>query len=474
MAQVTIPLPFADATFQSSSTILWRDLTNGLGEVTDLRVGGTTSHLTNIGIVSSSSSTPLHVADSLPDTIDTNGQELVANWETDPSAITYQNDHIATDLVLPGPNNLDNDTQDSGEQYSWRPSSAKRAEAGTWITAWRALTDSQKDVTRVILDDGVLPDAVAPTAGIVGAVDSDERAEYRATASVSDGTYDTLAYGWSDGGAGGSVGSSGSLLVYTPPDVSSDTQVTLSVLLTASGTGTNAADGTSAQVTATKTITVRPETANEQVFTLPASTHTESSLSHTWEFADGERPALIDILKASDSDTRFLAGIVIGNNNFIELLIASSQTEAASGTGDDLASIFETNGAFTLVADGRTLTVEMGGDLTEPYRFQPSNTSDVSSFRTGVGSGDGVAGVLTLDSGIRPDAVAPTVTISGDTDVDEDDTLALSAAVSGGTYDDISYAWAVDSGGGTITWLRCERHLQPARRVRRYRGHGLL
>ena len=150
-------------------------------------------------------------------------------------------------------------------------------------------------------------------------------------------------------------------------------------------------------------------------------------------------------------DTRFLAGIVIGNNNFIELLIASSQTEAASGTGDDLASIFETNGAFTLVADGRTLTVEMGGDLTEPYRFQPSNTSDVSSFRTGVGSGDGVAGVLTLDSGIRPDAVAPTVTISGDTDVDEDDTLALSAAVSGGTYDDISYAWAVDSGGGTIT-----------------------
>ena len=298
-----------------------------------------------------------------------------------------------------------------------------------------------------------LPDAVAPTATITSPAEIDERVTLGqfATATVSGGTYDTLSYGWSDGGAGGQVGASGANVFYAPPDVSTIASVTLSCQITASGTGTNAADGTSATVTATRTLSVRPETANEQIFTLPGSTHTESSLTHRWEFADGERPPIINILKANDSDNRFLAGIVIGNNNFIELLFAANQTEDAA-TRNDLADIFETDGAFTLVADGRTLTLSLdSADLTEPYRWQPSNTTPVSNFRTGVGSGDGVEGVLTLDSGIRPDAVAPTVTIAAVTEVDEDDTLALSASVSGGTYDSISYAWAVDSGGGSIS-----------------------
>ena len=325
-------------------------------------------------------------------------------------------------------------------------------EAGTGTITIRA-TNSEGMDDWTVAYAFVLPDAAAPTAVITSPAEIDDRVTLVqfATVGVSGGIYDTLSYGWSDGGAGGTVGASGANVFYAPPDVSVLTSVTLTCVITAAGTGTNAKSGTSATVTATRTIMVRPESANEQIFTLPGSTHTETSLTHRWEFPNGERPPLINALKTNDSDARFLAGIVIGNNNFVELLFAANQTEDAA-TRNDLASIFETNGAFTLVADGRTLTLDLDSqDLTEPYRWQPSPTTPVSNFRTGVGSGDGVAGVLTLDTGVRPDAVAPTVTIGAVTEVDEDDTLALSASVSGGTYDSIAYAWSVDSGGGSIT-----------------------
>ena len=297
-----------------------------------------------------------------------------------------------------------------------------------------------------------LPDAEAPTVEITSAAEVDERTTLGLTAAVSDGEYDSIAYAWDDGSAGGSFSAQAATTVYTPPDVSSVTAATITCEVTAEGDGTDAADGTEDTASATKAVSIRPEVANEQVFTLPASTHEESSLTHRWTFEDGERPALADIFKTNDSDVRLLAGIVIGNNNYVELLFAASQTEAAS-TRNDLADIFETNGAFELVADNRTLTLDLDSqDLTEPYRWQPDPTTPVSSFRTGVGSGDGVEGVLTLDSGVRPDAVAPTVTIAAVSEVDEDDTLALSASVSGGTYDgSLAYAWEVDSGGGTIT-----------------------
>ena len=348
-------------------------------------------------------------------------------------------------------------------------------EAGSGTIRIRA-TNSVDTADWTVAYTFALPDAVAPTAAVTSPAEIDERVSLVqfATVAVSDGLYDTIAYAWSDGGAGGQVGSSGTNLFYDPPDVSVLTSVTLSCLVTVNGTGTNAKSGTSATVTATRTIMVQPETANEQVFALPGSTHTESSLTHRWEFPLGERPPLINALKANDSDSRFLAGIVIGNNNFVELLFAASQTEDAA-TRNDLADTFETDGAFTLVADNRTLALDLDSqDLTEPYRWQPSPTTPVSSFRTGVGSGDGVAGVLTLDTGIRPDAVAPDVTIGAVTEVDEDGTLALSASVSGGTYDSIAYAWAVDSGGGTIAGTGASVTYNPAGHSLRYGGDGQL
>ena len=51
-----------------------------------------------------------------------------------------------------------------------------------------------------------------------------------------------------------------------------------------------------------------------------------------------------------------------------------------------------------------------------------------------------------------PPAEAPTVTIAAQADIDEDETASLSASISGGTYDGTpSYAWAILTGGGSIS-----------------------
>ena len=104
----------------------------------------------------------LFIADSLPDTLAfDNGEELSPAWEVSEAAFTFQNDHITDDLVEPGPNHSSNEFAATTEVYVWNKSAANRALAQTWITAWRALTDAQKNDTRVILDDGANQ---APTA----------------------------------------------------------------------------------------------------------------------------------------------------------------------------------------------------------------------------------------------------------------------------------------------------------------------
>ena len=59
---------------------------------------------------------------------------------------------------------------------------------------------------------------------------------------------------------------------------------------------------------------------------------------------------------------------------------------------------------------------------------------------------------LFLMGGVKrvPVAVAPTVTIGAVGSIEEDGTQALVATVEGGTYDSLTYAWAVGVGGGSI------------------------
>ena len=77
------------------------------------------------------------------------GPELVSGWETYAEAIVVEAGGLS--LTLEGPNHSNNSGQDASEPYSWNPSTSKRAEIGTFITAWNALTDAQKAATTLTL-----------------------------------------------------------------------------------------------------------------------------------------------------------------------------------------------------------------------------------------------------------------------------------------------------------------------------------
>ena len=76
--------------------------------------------------------------------------------------------------------------RDSGERYSWQWSAAKWAELRTWITAYRALTPTQQNATRLILDDGVTP----PSAGDLYVVGRDTDRIYRRAGGYSGASWD--------------------------------------------------------------------------------------------------------------------------------------------------------------------------------------------------------------------------------------------------------------------------------------------
>ena len=172
MARVTIPLPLADLQSDFASLLAWQNPTAGLGLVTDLRSSGAQSWLIRISIRGNQNfDTEAAVADTLPSALSTPGQELLEAWENGVASITYQNDHIADDAVMPGPNYSGNQVRDNTERYLWRWEAQMRVVSQAWITAWRALTDTQKNDTRVILDDGApsftdpTGDAISGTAG---------------------------------------------------------------------------------------------------------------------------------------------------------------------------------------------------------------------------------------------------------------------------------------------------------------------
>ena len=172
------------------------------------------------------------------------GQDLSGDFETQGS-IALEVGSLSLTVELAG--------ADLTEPYSFIPSNA--ADVIAFEAAVRALA-TVPDAT-LTLDDGSLPDAEAPTVAIAAQDDISEAETASLSASVSGGTYDALAYAWSDGGAGGSFSAQAASTVYTPPDVGSDTAVTITCTVTATGTGTNAADGTSDTASDTESFTVR-------------------------------------------------------------------------------------------------------------------------------------------------------------------------------------------------------------------------
>lgn len=117
-------------------------------------------------------------------------------------------------------------------------------------------TASAAQVSTTVRNLLVLPNADAPNVSIASVSSVDEDATQTLSASVTGGTYDTLAYVWAVDSGGGTISGSGASVTYAPPNVSADTSVTVRVTVTAEGTGGVARDRTSDAAVDTETFTV--------------------------------------------------------------------------------------------------------------------------------------------------------------------------------------------------------------------------
>ena len=248
MARQTITIPAADIDVDVSSTKNWTFATRP-EIIDDLTPAGADRFLGRIGWYSVADEISMNLASTPID--DQGNRNLTTDWESSAVALTFEQG--SNSVTIPGPTNSSNQTSDSTEDYNFGPSVANVAALDQFF-----LTDldTSLDLT-LILDDGALPDASAPTSVvIVGGNSVDSEGTLSLGATVSGGTYDTLAYAWDDGGAGGSFSTQTAATIYTAPAATSDTAVTLTCTVTATGDGTNANDGTSDEATGTKNITV--------------------------------------------------------------------------------------------------------------------------------------------------------------------------------------------------------------------------
>ena len=159
MARVVVSLE--DVRGTTATEVVWQTDYSGytlwgpLGDAANANVSvwaGATRYIVRFRIRSTGGNELFVQTASTPVAFGANGQDLPASWEDGADAIQISCPGV-DDLILPGPNYSGNRIQDSGEQYSWDPSVARRAEIGDWITAFRALPVAERNAT-LTLDDG--------------------------------------------------------------------------------------------------------------------------------------------------------------------------------------------------------------------------------------------------------------------------------------------------------------------------------
>ena len=161
MTAVTIALPVHDESV--TGRIRWADTTNGLGDISTLEATPGTAVLRRFQIRADGQDTSNHVQ------VQSNGPELSTDWETSAVGVTVQVAGL-DDLVIVGPDNSLNASQDSSEPYQWVPGddytngaitylySGNDAPAGlaAWLEDFKAAYAADTTLrATLILDDGV-------------------------------------------------------------------------------------------------------------------------------------------------------------------------------------------------------------------------------------------------------------------------------------------------------------------------------
>ena len=288
---------------------------------------------------------------------------------------------------------------------------------GTNAASGTSDTDSDDEVFTVFVVTP-LPNADAPSITISSESSVDEDETLSLSASVSGGTYDTLTYAWTVVSGGGSISGSGLSATYNPPNVSSNRSVTVRVTVTASGTGTNAISGTTDTSTDTENFTVNV------VLILPDASAPSVTIASVSSVFENDTLNLSRSVSGGTYDTLSSAWSVVSGGGSI------------SGSGS--SAIYTPPNVSSDRSVTVRVTVTASGTGTNAISGTTDTSTDTENFTVNV--------VLIL-----PDASAPSVTIASVSSVFENDTLNLSRSVSGGTYDTLSSAWSVVSGGGSIS-----------------------
>ena len=92
-----------------------------------------------------------------------NARNLISDIRSNANAITITAGSLS--LEIPGPDHSSNQTTDDEEPYVWMPSAAKVTEIASFITAWNALSQADKDATVLALDTGAIEISVEIQAG---------------------------------------------------------------------------------------------------------------------------------------------------------------------------------------------------------------------------------------------------------------------------------------------------------------------
>ena len=400
------------------------------------------------------------------------------------------------DYVFAGPGHSSGFLEDDTEPYAWRPSAANRGMVTALLIAYLGASSAERNAVTITLDDGVAPPAVtaswdAVTADASGTAlptgtDVDYPVEDTAGLSETEEAEGEHEYEYADGLTPGSL-------------------YTFKVKAEASGYRDSAQ--------ASKTITIPGGVVNEApVFAdathgeTPAMALTEDVqivLSATDESVSTLVFTLVTTERKRAGTSLFVneTGASITGN---VLTVPTSSASPATADGDvwrfDIDctdngglvddAIITLNVTATMVANvapvwsdipdqtvqvgGSAITVDLSDYVTDSDGTISTYTAtetdaNISITRSGavvtvtaVSIGSATVSVTATDDDgdstsssfdvtvTPPDAVAPTLAVSAN-DVDEGGTRQVSVTPSGGSYDTISYAYSVSSGGGSIS-----------------------
>lgn len=297
--------------------------------------------------------------------------------------------------------------------------------SGTGVNAQAGFASSSATVSIAVINTGttVPPPPTAPTLSIPAVSNINENQIVTMIATSVGGVYDMVDYAWAITTGSGTLDPdppTGLSLVYDPPNISSPLAVVLQLTATAMGLGITAAIGT---VTSTATVGftvipvgVTPGPAEAPTVSLPNISSVD--------------PGDDVVLHASTS-----GGIYDGSLSY---------------------AWTKTNGPGSISGSGSSITYHAPNSVSENESV--SIRVRVTAQGTGTNAEDGTSDTSTdtetFNVVFTPDPIdpimAPGVSIGNVSNVEEGGSTGVSATISGGNYDTITYHWDVHEGPGSI------------------------